>query len=316
MNFSKDLMITVPTFNRDELLEIWLKEHAEMMFLKNIRIHIQDNCSKDKTSVVLKKWKKQYKNISFEINKKNIHNKNFEKALNNCDSKFVWLVGDTYQINEQLLDKVIFKIKMHSPLFFIVNIKEKIKLFKDSYVDANFTCEKLSGILSCISCVIYNKNLLGKIKFEEYGVTNNFYHTIYILNKLKFHNAKAYWISSSINMLSNIQKLKKNWASDPRYVFEVGCKNWILSINSLIGYSFESKKKAFKLFSKITNLFDWKGGLWLRAQNLLTMKEITRYSYYLEKSNGKQYIFLYIIALIPVFVLKTLKKLYDKCLKK
>lgn len=316
MNFSKDLIIVVPTFNRKKVLKKWLEFHAQLMLSKKIQIHIQDNCSTDGTKTLIKDWKNKYKNISFEINKKNIDVKNFEKALNSCNSKFVWMVGDTYKINEQLLDKVIFKIKTHSPLFFIINFNEKIKLLKDSYVDANFACEKLSGILSCVSCGIYNKNLLGKIEYEKHKQKIYFPQTIYILNKLKLYNAKAYWISSSVYKLPDTEKLKKNWASDPRYVFEVGCKNWFLSINSLIGYSFESKKKAFKLFSKITNLFDWKGGLWLRAQNLLTMKEITRYSYYLEKSNGKQYIFLYIIALVPVFLLKPLKKLYDKCLKK
>jgi len=315
MNFSKDLSITIPTFNREKLLEIWLKEHAELMFLKNIRVHIQDNCSTDKTHVMLEKWKKQYKNISFEINEKNIYEKNFEKAINNCDSKFVWLVGDTYQINEQLLDTVILKIKTHSPLFFIVNLKEKIKL-QESYVEANFVCEKLSGILSCVSCGIYNKNLLGKITYEEHKVRIHFSHTVYILNKLKFYNAKAYWISSSIYMLPNMEKLKKNWADNPERVFEVGCKNWILSINSLIGYSFESKQKAFKLFSEITNLFNWKGGFWLRSKNILTIRKINSYSSYLEKSNGKKYMYLYVISIIPVFLLRILRKLYEKCLKK
>lgn len=316
MNFSKDLMITVPTFNRDALLEIWLQEHAKLMFSKNIRIHIQDNCSTDKTSFLLKKWKKQYKNISFEINKKNIHNKNFEKAINNCDSKFVWLVGDTYQINEQLLDKVILKIKTHSPLFIIINLKEKIKLLEDSYVDSNFVCEKLSGVLSCVSCVIYNRDLLGKIKFETHKISIHFAHVIYILNKLKFNNAKAYWISSSVYILSGINKLKKNWADDSEKVFEVGCKNWILSINSLIGYSFESKEKAYKLFSEITNLFNWKGGLWLRSKNILTIRKINSYSDYLKKSSGKQYMYLYIITIIPVFILRILRRLFVKCLKK
>jgi glycosyltransferase involved in cell wall biosynthesis len=316
MNFSKDLIITIPTFNRETLLEIWLQEHAELMFLKGIRIHIQDNCSTDKTSVLLKKWKNKYKNISFEINRKNIYEKNFEKAINNCDSKFVWLVGDTYQINEQLLDKVISKIKIHSPLFFIINLKEKIKSLEDSYVDANFVCEKLSGILSCVSCGIYNKNLLGKIKFEEHKVRIHFSHTVYILNRLKFFKAKAYWVSSSIYMLPNMEKLKKNWADNAERVFEVGCKNWILSINSLIGYSSTSRQKAFRLFSEITNLFNWKGGLWLRSKNILTFKKINSYSNYLEKSNGKRYLYLYIISIIPVFILRILRKFYDKCLKK
>jgi len=316
MNFSKDLIVVVPTFNRKKVLKKWLESHVQLMLSKKIRIHIQDNNSTDGTKTLIKDWKNQYKNISFEINNKNILEKTLETALNNCDSKFVWLVGDSYQINKNLLEKVILKIKTHSPLFFIINLKNKIKSLEDSYVDANFTCENLSGILSCISCGIYNKNILGKIKFEKSKVRIQFSQTVYILNKLKFYNAKAYWISKSIYMLPNIEMLRKNWANDPQLVFEVGSKNWIQSINSLVGYSYESKQKAFKKFSEITNLFNWKGGLLLRSKNILTIKKIATYSNYLKKSNGKQYIFLYIIALVPVFVLKPLKKLYDKCLKK
>jgi glycosyltransferase involved in cell wall biosynthesis len=316
MNFSKDLIIVVPTFNRKKVLKKWLESHVQLMLSKKIRVHIQDNCSTDGTKTLINDWKNQYKNISFEINKKNIEEKTLETALNNCNSKFVWLIGDSYQINEKLLEKVISKIKIHSPLFFIINLNNKIKLLEDSYVDANFTCENLSGVLSCISCGIYNKSILGQIKFEKHKVRIQFSQTVYILNKLKFLKAKAYWISSSIYMLPNIEKLRKNWAKDPQQVFEVGSKNWIQSIDSLIGYSFESKQKAFKKFSEITNLFNWKGGLWLRSQNLLTIKKIAIYSNYLEKSNGKQYIILYVIALIPVFILRLLKKLYDKCLKK
>jgi len=110
-------------------------------------------------------------------------------------------------------------------------------------------------------------------------------------------------------------KKKKNWANTS-FVFEIGCKNWIDSINSIIGYSSKSKKKAFKLFSDITNLFSWKGGFWLRAQGLLTINKIKNYKIYLNKSVGKKYLMLYFIAILPVFPLKVLKKIYDQCLKK
>jgi len=316
MIFNKNLAVVVPTYNRVKVLKIWLEHHAQVMFSKKIQIHIQDNHSIDGTKQLLKEWKKQFKNISFETNKKNIGaSRNLEKSLNKVKSRFVWIVGDTYFISNQLINKILFKIKRHSPLFFIINLKEKIKNLKEEYKEANLVFEKLTGILSCLSCIIYNKVKLGNIKFN-YKHLSYFPHTIYTLDRLKKHNSRAYWISSSIYNLNLPYKEKKiNWANTSA-VFEVGCKNWIDSINSLVGYSYKSKKKAFKLFSDITNLFSWRGGLWLRAQGLLTIDKIKKFKIYLNKSVGKRYLILYFIAILPIFPLKVLKKIYNQCLRK
>lgn len=317
MNFNKDLIIVVPTFNREQLLKKWLEHHAHLLLLKKIRIHIQDNCSTDGTKALLIKWKKKFKNISFEINKKNYYGvKNLGLSLNKGKGKFVWSIGDTYVINEHLLNRVLFIIKNHSPLFFVVNLNKKIKYLKESYIEADIVCEKLAGILSCISCIIYNRSKLEKIQFKKKSLSY-FPHTIFVLNKLKLYKSKAYWIPLSISSLPNSRQLKKNnWASNPQDVFEVGCKNWIKSINLLSGYSYKSKKKAFRLFSEATNLFNWKGGLWLRAQGLLTINKVRTYKFYLNKSVGKSYLLLYLIAFIPIYPLKILKKIYEQCLKK
>jgi|UPI00040893DE abequosyltransferase len=315
MIYSKDLTIVVPTFNREQILKSWLEHHAPLMLSKKIRIHIQDNCSTDGTKTLLKKWKKKFNNISFETNKKNIGLKNLEKPLNKVNSQFVWMVGDTYFISSQLINKILLKIKAYSPLFFIINLKEHIKNLKEEYMDAKLVFEKLTGILSCLSCTIYNKAKLGNIKFN-FKPLSDFPHTIYVLDRLRKHNSKAYWISSSIYKLNLPYKEQKlNWASTSS-VFEIGCKNWIDSINSLVGYNYKSKKKAFKLFSDITNLFNWKGGLWLRAQGLLTINKIKHYKIYLNKSVGKKYLMLYFIAILPIYPLKVLKKIYDQCLKR
>ena len=56
------------------------------------------------------------------------------------------------------------------------------------------------------------------------------------------------------------QVLKKNW-SNTSDVFEIGCKNWIISLDSVLSLSAKSKKKAYAAFSKITNLFSFKGAV-------------------------------------------------------
>lgn len=310
---NKKLIIVVPTYNRAKILKIWLEHHAQLMFLKGIRIHIQNNCSTDSTVKLLAQWKKKFKNISYETNNINIGpTRNFEKLLNKFNYEFVWLIGDTYLINNELINKILSKIKKHSPLFFIINLNDRIKILNDSYLRPNFVFENISGVLSCTACVIYNKAKLGKINFKKKPFSY-FAHTLYILDKLKTYNLSAYWISSSIYNLPN--KIKKNWSNTP-LVFEIGSKNWVSTINQLHHYSLGSKQKANRLFSKITNLFNWKGGLWLRAQGLLTVNKIRTYKIYLNESVGKSYLLLYLIALVPIYPLKIFKKIYDQCLKK
>ena len=111
MHLKKTLGITIPTFNRDEILNQWLKKHAKLMHSKGVRIYIQDNLSTDQTVKIIKFWKKKYNNISFGVNNKNIGDKNFEVCLNSLNTSFVWLVGDTYRIDRKLLNKVLLIIK-------------------------------------------------------------------------------------------------------------------------------------------------------------------------------------------------------------
>lgn len=209
MIFNKNLAIVVPTYNRAQILKIWLECHAQLMFSKNIQIHIQDNCSTDGTKQLLEEWKKRFNNITFETNKKNIGpKKNLQKVINKTNSRFVWMVGDSYFISSKLINKILLKMNFHSPLFFIVNLKEHVKILKDKYLEANFVCEKISGVLSCLSCIIYNKDKLGNINFKNISFSY-FPHTIYVLNQLKIHNSKAYWISLSVNKLSSPYQKKK-----------------------------------------------------------------------------------------------------------
>lgn len=311
MSFKKKLSIVIPTFNREHILNTWLEKHVNLMKSNEIQIHVQDNFSLDKTVQLLKNWKKKFSNISYGVNKKNLKDKNFEVCLNAVNTNYVWLIGDSYYIDNTLLNKVLSIIKKKKPLFIITNLKERIKDLNDSFFDSDFVCQRLAGILSCMSCTIYNKKKLGTIKFREVS-WSRFSHTIYILTELKFRNAKAYWTSSSVCTLPLEMNKRLNWASTSK-VFEIGCKNWIDSINSLKGFSNYSKKKSYRLFSDVTGLFNFKGGLWLRSQGLLTLSIINSFKVYLKRSVGIKYVLLYIVVLIPIFVLKNLKEIYYKC---
>ena len=312
MILKNNLSIVIPTYNRDQILNTWLEHHAEIMYLNNIKIHVQDNASTDKTVAILESFQKRFPNITYAINKIN-HGAalNLQLAMNAVDTKFIWPISDSYYINRDLINEIILILKNSSSLFLIINLKNRIKNINEMLVDADFVCEKLAGVLSCSGCAIYNRARIGKIIIGN--TWSNFSHVIFILNLLKSKEEKAQWVNSSIDTLPGLKRV--NWSNTPD-VFEIGSKNWILSIDSLNDYSFESKNKAYRLFSDITGLFSLKSAIYLRAQELLTINKIRTYKNYLNKSVGKSYLLLYLIALISIYPLKILKKIYDQCLKK
>ena len=307
------LTLVVPTYNREASLKAWLEHHAKLMFLNGVEIFIQDNASTDGTKSLLESWQKKFNNITYRVNDLHVSaQSNLESVLNFVYNDFLWPIGDTYKINSALLNKILSIVKNTSSLFLITNLEGRKKNFIKSELDFNLVFEELSGILSCSSCVVYNKRLLGKIVFEEKS-WSWFPHTLYILNQLRIKNAKAHWIPLSIEVLRSIDK--KNWANTSD-VFEIGCKNWIKSLDSVSGLSAKSKKKAYKTFSKITNLFSFKGAVWLRAQGLLSFNLINHYKPYLKKSIGINYILFYLIAIIPESFSQILARIYNKYCKK
>jgi len=299
----------VPTYNRETILKTWLEHHANLMFLNGVEIFIQDNASTDGTRFLLESWKKRFNNITYKINDASVSPQlNHESALNFVNNDFLWLIGDTYKINSALLKKILSIAKNTSSLFLITNLEGRKKNFTKSQLDFSLVFEELSGIISCLSCVVYNKRLLGKIIFEEKS-WSWFPHTLYILNQLRIKNEKALWVPLSIEVLRSIAK--KNWANTSD-VFEIGCKNWIISLDSVTGLSAKSMKRGYKSFSKITNLFSLKGAVWLRIQGLLSINLINQYKLYLKKSIGINYLLFYLVAIVPENFLKIFKKINDK----
>lgn len=309
MNLNNNLSIVIPTYNRAQILNSWLEHHAKIMYLNNIRIHVQDNASTDNTIFIIENFQKNYSNITYIKNKINSGNGNLnmQLAMNVVDTKFTWPIGDTYYISQDLLDKVILTLKNKHSLFLILNLKNRIKNINKNFIDADFACENLTGVLSCLGCVVYNRARLGSINFKNSW--SYFSQVIYILNILKLKKEKAYWVPKSVDTLPGLKKT--NWSNTTK-VYEIGCKNWIRSIDSLKGFSLKSKQKAYKLFSDITGLFTFMGALKLHEQGLLTVQSIHSYKKYLEKSIGKKYLIFYLVILIPTILLRILKKMFIK----
>ena len=113
------LSLCIPTYNRVEDLKITLEEIINQ--LKNldsktrseIHVHIQDNCSTDNSSYLIKKspLKSEFINngilFTYEVNKKNLgFDRNLLKCIDNSLGKYIWLISDDDHIFNNAIKKV------------------------------------------------------------------------------------------------------------------------------------------------------------------------------------------------------------------
>jgi glycosyltransferase involved in cell wall biosynthesis len=114
----KLLTIAIPTYNRAKLLDTQLSWLALAVkgFEDEIEIFVSDNCSTDNTQEVIKKWKAQLSNITFN-SCKNVENigvlKNIMNCLKSASTKYVWAIGDDDPIQDRAISYAINKFKQY-----------------------------------------------------------------------------------------------------------------------------------------------------------------------------------------------------------
>ncbi len=111
-SMNKLLTIAIPTYNRAELLDkqlAWLAQ-AIKNFESQCEIIVSDNCSKDDTPNVIKKWQPIFSNTEFQL-KKNSENigavRNIASCIKAAKGKFVWVISDDDKIFNNTISYIV-----------------------------------------------------------------------------------------------------------------------------------------------------------------------------------------------------------------
>lgn len=218
------LSIVIPTFNRADLLDYCLGFNIPLARVKGVEIFIFDNASSDDTENVVKRWMGEYCFVRYIRNDVTVGpDENFEKALKHPGTEYVWLLGDSYILP---IDGINYVLEMASRkcemlLFNIDN--EVVDVVSSNYTDQNLLLLDLFWLMTCMSCLVYRRDLILAANFQRYRGTN-FIQTGVVFEYISGREFVVNWQQSiSVKRWGNCIGLKKeSWHSN---VFEIWFKN-------------------------------------------------------------------------------------------
>jgi len=320
MEINSILSIAIPTYNRADLLDFLLKSHIKTCEKYSIQIIISDNFSTDNTQEVINKWKKKSELIKSSRNKSTIlPDQNVELALNLSRTEYTWLLGDSYFLSEDLIDCIIKNIKKNQKAdLFIVNLENMLSVPKSkSYTDHNLLLIDLGGSMTCLSCLVFHKNIIEYGAFKRYR--ESFYGHLGVvleyLGKCKVKN--IVWIQEkSVQSLKHPTINKRNW-SHSHVAIEVGFRKWTNFVFSLPHtYLLKNKLVCLKSFGRLSKLATFRGFLLMRLRGQLTNKSYKEYKFEINLISSLPRVLIRIISIFPKWPIKIACIVVAKALNK
>lgn len=299
MQLNDKLAIVIPVYNRAQFLARSLEIHVPLAEKYGVGIYISDNCSEDNTAEIVRGWMERSPYVFYSCNEENIGpDRNFEAALRMPEAEYVWLLGDTYRLPDFAINYILNLLAERSDDVIIVNLGDKVSIAKQPYQDFSKMLAELSIIISCLSCLIYNKRLISAAAFSRYYETC-FIQTGILLEYIAGREASVFWAGDlSIGGLDTPELKKTSWVNTAR-VAEIGVEKWVNFIFSLPpSYSLAAKLKAARNFG----LLNWRGIAIMRAEGFLTLEIIRLYkdAFWLAVPDKKKFYALFVLARVPI----------------
>ncbi len=272
--------ILIPTYNRADFLDYSLEIHIPLVEKHNIQIIVFDNASTDNTQEVVRKWSQKYPYLVYHRHEENIGGVgNFEYALQYPSTEYVWMLGDTYQIEDGVIEKIlnILLETVAKPDAIVLNLENKITLSSAIYIDSNNLLNELGGLITCIAVSIFRKDMIKEevlIRYRDLWFT----HMAIIFESIANRDFNIHWIQEhSITSLKHPTIQKTNWSHTPK-AFEIGCEDWTNFVMSLPpSYKLENKMKCIMDFGKVSGLFTLENLILLRIKGLLNIEVFNQY---------------------------------------
>jgi len=298
------LSIALPTYNRGPLLDTALARLIATVAPYGIRILVSDNASTDDTAAIVKQHAAHYPLLDYVCNAENLGpDGNFEAVLRQTSTRYVWLLGDTYEIEAAALQRVLVAATgEHTFDAIIVDVEQRAKAIPEQiYTDRNALLAELGWHMTCMSALILNRDLVNAGAFERYRDTS-FIHVGIVFDHISRRTPSVLWLNGQGAKTLRIVGQTKVSVWEQR-IFEVWIDRWTGFVLSLPAtYDLKPKLACIALHARSSALFSLANIVKLRASGILTIMKITPRWKALRLATGRTRFLLLVCALVPVSI--------------
>jgi glycosyltransferase involved in cell wall biosynthesis len=302
------LCIVIPTFNRAAFLDQCLAFAVDAIGDYAVPICISDNCSSDSTAEVVKKWLAVYPLIRYSCNDANMGpDRNFEIALKMGQADYVWLLGDTYRITRACVDHLIDSLTSCTPGpdVVVLNAAGRVTDVPGTvFTDANQLLTRLGWHMTCMSSLVYRRDVLAKAPYARFRSTD-FIQVGIIFESIENRPFAVEWVADqSVYPINIAGVVKETWRARVLQVWVERWSNFVMSLPP--SYALATKLACIKAHNSKSGLFSIGSMLSLRAENAFGWAVMRQYPSYLAL-NPARLIAARLIALLPVHVASALR---------
>ena len=296
------LSIALPTYNRVSFLDSALTRLIATVAPYDIRILVSDNASTDDTAAVVKRHAASYPMLDYACNAENLGpDGNFEAVLRQTSTRYVWLLGDTYEIETEALQRVLAAAEGdHAFDAIVVDVEQRAKHIPEQiYTDRDALLADLGWHMTCMSALILNRDLVKAGAFERYRDTS-FIHIGIVFDHIAHRTPSVLWLNGQGTRALQIVGQTKVSVWEQR-TFEVWVDRWVGFVMSLPAiYRLEAKLACALRHAQSSALFSLANMVKLRAGDILNITAVTRRWATLRLATGHRRFLLLACTLVPV----------------
>ncbi len=196
------------------------------------------------------------------------------------DTEYIWLLGDTYHIKPESIVFIFELIRDELSDFdlIVLNAEDRVKgISGGNFYEKNKLLTELGWHMTCMSSLIYSRNLISDANFSRYR-DSNFIQTGIIFEYIEERDFIVHWIPDHSVFSIVIEGILKN--SWQQRTFEIWVEKWSNFVFSLPpSYDIKNKLSCIKAHGERSNIFSFVNLLILRQAGVFDTFIFKRYRY-------------------------------------
>ena len=305
----KRCAICIPTYNRPEVIDELLIRCLNVYLEYQYDLYIFDSSENNETERIINSFRQNFANLNYYRMDSKMHSGEkvysiFEWAGLACEYEYLWLIGDSFCWNKNVMQSVRNWLECGFDLL-VVDDLDPDRLGVKFYDDQNTIFQECAWRMTLFGSTVLNvRRMLSDVNWEQIkaryfasDTINHFHVLFYFVRIMELQRFKG--IHVGVPMASKIgttQKKENSWWNN---VFHIWMDCWKKSINSLPEY-YKSKKQVIKSHGIKSGLFSFNGFIKLRRLGVLTLENYLKYKNEWKEFTDVSPCLIRLISIMPI----------------